>query len=132
MEQAIKNLASLIAAMAAEEARKNSWGTWLLSPLYKKVQESEEVKAQKDIARQERRIEKDMKERRLEAEKAKLKATKTSLETSQVKIDAENEPEGRLDDSRYATKNTGQGKSREAREGKSGTKSKSRADATGA
>lgn len=40
LEQDIKNLASLAAAEKAEQARKNSWGTWMLSPLYKKVDET--------------------------------------------------------------------------------------------
>lgn len=39
LEQEITNLESIVAAEAAEEAQKNSWGTWLLSPIYKKVEE---------------------------------------------------------------------------------------------
>ncbi|KAJ8109500.1 hypothetical protein OPT61_g7413 [Boeremia exigua] len=66
LQKAIQSLDSISAAEAAEEARKYSWGTWLLSPFYKKAEDSEEVKAQKDRARQERRIERDMKERRFD------------------------------------------------------------------
>jgi curved DNA-binding protein CbpA len=87
-EQAIRGLASIAAAEAAVEAQKNSWGTWILSPLYKKVEESEEVKAEKDRARQERRIEKDMKERRLRAVEDRLKTAETSMRDSKAKVDA--------------------------------------------
>jgi hypothetical protein len=87
-EQAIRDLASIAAAEAAVEAQKNSWSTWILSPLYKKVEESEEVKAEKDRARQERRIEKDMKERRLRAVEERLKAAETSMSDSKAKVDA--------------------------------------------
>jgi curved DNA-binding protein CbpA len=77
LEQDIKDLDSILAAEAAAETQKNSWSTWLLSPVYKKAEDSNEEKARKDRARQERRIEKDMKERRLDANKARLKTTET-------------------------------------------------------
>lgn len=48
----------------------------MLSPIYKKAEDSEEEKARKDRERQERRIEKDMKERRLGLKKADLKKRK--------------------------------------------------------
>ena len=55
LEQEIKNLDSIVAAEAATEAQKNSWGTWLLSPIFGKAEEdSEEEKARKDRERQER------------------------------------------------------------------------------
>ena len=72
MEQEIRNLDSIAAAEAAKEAQKNSWTTWLLSPLVKKAEETEEETARKDRRRQERKIEKDMKERRLVLKKADL------------------------------------------------------------
>lgn len=90
LEQEIKGLASISAAEAAEEAQKNSWSAWLLSPVYKKAEDSDEVKAQKDRARQERKIEKDMKERRVEGKRAELKATKAAMERSKIEIDAAN------------------------------------------
>jgi hypothetical protein len=90
LEQEIKGLISIAAAEAAVEAQKNSWSMWLLSPLYKKAEDSEEVKAQKDRARQERRIERDMKERRLDGKRAELKATKAAMERSKTEIDAAN------------------------------------------
>lgn len=90
LEQEINGLVSILAAEAAQEAQKNSWSTWILSPIFKKVEDSNEVKAQKDRARQERRIEKDLKERRLEGKKAALKITKASMEKSKTEIDAAN------------------------------------------
>jgi hypothetical protein len=88
LEQDIKNLDSIFAAEVAVEAQKNSWKAWLLSPLYKKAEESSEEKALKDRARQERRIEKDMKERRLDVQKAELKAIETSIRTAESKMKA--------------------------------------------
>jgi len=86
LEQDIKNLDSIRAAEASEEASKNSWGTWLLSPFYKRPQESEENKAQKDIARQERRVEKDIKERKLYLRRAALKDTENRLKSSETEF----------------------------------------------
>ncbi|RDL31996.1 Uncharacterized protein BP5553_09398 [Venustampulla echinocandica] len=88
LEQEIKNLDSIVAAEAAEEARKNSWGTWLLSPIYKRAEDSEQEKACKDRERQERRIEKDMKERRLELKKADLKKEESLLQKAKEEVDA--------------------------------------------
>ena len=90
LEQQIKNLDSILAAEAAEEAQKNSWGTWLLSPIYKKKEDSEEEKARKDRGRQERRIEKDMKQRRLELRKSDLRKQETSLREAKETFDAAN------------------------------------------
>jgi hypothetical protein len=72
LEHDIGALASIAAAEVAVEARKNSWSTWLLSPLYTQVKESEDEKGRKDRARQERKIEKDLKERRLCLHQAQL------------------------------------------------------------
>jgi len=90
LEQEIKNIASIEAAERAAEASKNSWGTWILSPLYKKVEESEEEKSRKDRDRQERRIEKDLKERRLSLQKAELLKKEDQMEEAKKSIDAEN------------------------------------------
>lgn len=86
LEQDIKNLDSIRAAEASEEASKNSWGTWLLSPFYKRPEESEERKAQKDIARQERRVEKDIKERKLYLRRAALKDIESRLTSSKTEF----------------------------------------------
>ncbi|KAH9208348.1 DnaJ domain-containing protein, partial [Leptodontidium sp. 2 PMI_412] len=88
LEQEIKNLDSIIAAEAAREAQKNSWGNWLLSPIYKKAEDSEEEKARKDRERQERKIEKDMKERRLWLKKADLKEEESLLRKAKEEVDA--------------------------------------------
>lgn len=88
LKQDIENLKSIVAAEVAAEAQKNSWGTWLSSPLYKKEKESEEVKARKDRERQERRVERDMKERRLESKKADLKTHEDGLKRGKYEVDA--------------------------------------------
>ncbi|QSZ29353.1 hypothetical protein DSL72_003867 [Monilinia vaccinii-corymbosi] len=88
LEQGIKNLDSIVAAEAAKRAQENSWGTWLLSSIYKKVEESEEEKERKDRERQERRIEKDMKERRFELKKADLKTKEGLLKRAKEDVDA--------------------------------------------
>ncbi|KAF2816422.1 DnaJ-domain-containing protein [Mytilinidion resinicola] len=88
LEQEIRNLDSILAAEAAAEARKNSWGSWLLSPIYKKAEDSEEEKARKDRGRQERRIEKDLKERRLDLKKADLKKEENLLKKAKEEVDA--------------------------------------------
>jgi hypothetical protein len=63
LEQEIKRLHEIAAAGAAEEAYKKSWGAWLLSPIYKQREETDEGKERKDRGKQERRIENDMKDR---------------------------------------------------------------------
>ncbi|KAH7401830.1 hypothetical protein DE146DRAFT_631121 [Phaeosphaeria sp. MPI-PUGE-AT-0046c] len=88
LEQEIKGLDTISAAEAAVEARKNSWHAWFLSPIYKTPEESDEQKALKEIAKQERRMEKDMKERRLDAQREKLKAAEISTKTAKNEKDA--------------------------------------------
>ncbi|KAJ3573532.1 hypothetical protein NPX13_g4665 [Xylaria arbuscula] len=88
LEQEIKTLVSVAAAVEAEEAKSKSWGTWLLSPIYKKAQPTEEEKALKERHKQERRIEMDMKERRLEAKKKELAEQERLLRNSQAEMDA--------------------------------------------
>jgi len=88
LQQEIKNLDSIRAAEAAAEANKNSWTTWLLSPIYKKPEESEEEKGRKDREKQERRIQRDMKERRLAAKKTALHLQETELRTAKEDADA--------------------------------------------
>jgi hypothetical protein len=92
LEQEIRSLNYVIIAdvrAEMEEAqRKNNWGTWLLSPLFKDQVDSEEEKARKDRVRQERRLEKDMKERRLGWKKADLKKEEALLQTAKAEVDA--------------------------------------------
>ncbi|KAK5687964.1 hypothetical protein LTR17_026612 [Elasticomyces elasticus] len=88
LEQKIRNLDSIIAAEAAVEAQKNSWSTWVLSPVYKKVEDTEDEKARKDIERQEKKMERDMKERRLDSKKADVKKKELLLSKAKAFIDA--------------------------------------------
>jgi hypothetical protein len=88
LKQDIQNLDSIVTAEAAEEAKKNSWGVWLLSPIYKKAEVSHEEKVRKDIERQERKIEKDMKERRLGLKKAELEKEENLLRKGMKEVDA--------------------------------------------
>ncbi|KAI1114009.1 DnaJ domain-containing protein [Nemania sp. NC0429] len=87
LEEAIKGLADAAAAETAEEAWKKSWSAWVLSPIYKQAQLSEEEKANKERKTQERRIETDMKERRLYTKKADLEKQKTLLKDGQAAVD---------------------------------------------
>ncbi|OAG00729.1 uncharacterized protein CC84DRAFT_1180699 [Paraphaeosphaeria sporulosa] len=85
LEKDIMGLVSIAAVEAAEEAQRNSWTTLFLSFIQKKkVEDSEEVKEQKDRERQERRIETDMKERRLQATKAALADKEEQLRIKQA------------------------------------------------
>jgi hypothetical protein len=88
LEQSIKDLDSIAAAEAEVKAQKNSWTTWLFSPLYKRVEDSEEEKLRKDRAKQERRIEKDIKERRLIMKKEEMKKEQVLLATAKQQVDA--------------------------------------------
>lgn len=84
----IGRLEGIARVEAEEEARKKSWRAWVLSSMHKKAEESEDERALKDRARQERRIEKDMKERRVEGLKRDLVATERSLEAEKGIVDA--------------------------------------------
>ncbi|ESZ89996.1 hypothetical protein SBOR_9618 [Sclerotinia borealis F-4128] len=88
LEQQIKNLEVIMAAEVAKKAQENSWGTWLLSPIYKKAEDTEEEKERKDRERQEIRIEKDMKERRLDMKRDDLKKKEILLKRGQEEVDA--------------------------------------------
>ncbi|CZT08781.1 uncharacterized protein RAG0_13761 [Rhynchosporium agropyri] len=63
-------------------------GAWLLSPLYKRAEDSKEEKARKDRRRQERRFEKDMKERRLGPKKMDLKKGEDLFRKAKENVDA--------------------------------------------
>lgn len=93
-----------------------------MSPFYKKVEEPEDVKARKDIERQERRIEKDMKERRLQARKAELSAEEDRCRKAKEQVDAAD----RLDNEKIrailAKRAARENKAREERERQEWTK----------
>lgn len=82
LKEEIENLASTAAAEVSGEAN-NNWSSWILSSITNNNEDSEEVKAQKEIKRQERRIEKDMKERKLTECHEKLKAEEALLKKAQ-------------------------------------------------
>jgi DNA repair exonuclease SbcCD ATPase subunit len=88
LQQQIKNLDSIAAAEAAAEAQRNSWGAWLLSPIYKRAEISEEERSQKDRERQERRIQKDMKDRWLIEKNADLRTQNNLLEKAKKEVEA--------------------------------------------
>ncbi|PPJ59568.1 hypothetical protein CBER1_11689 [Cercospora berteroae] len=83
LENSIDILASISTAEAAEDARKNSWGAWFLSQVSRQVHESEDDMARKDRQRQERRVEKDLKERQVEMLKAQLRDKENLLQQSE-------------------------------------------------
>ncbi|KAF7856921.1 hypothetical protein EAF04_009681 [Stromatinia cepivora] len=89
LQQEIKSLDSIEAFEARKKARENSWGTWLVSPISKKVEGSEEEKERKDRERQKRRIEKDWRERRLELGRALLKELERLFKDAEKELDAE-------------------------------------------
>ncbi|KAF3002374.1 hypothetical protein E8E13_001003 [Curvularia kusanoi] len=82
LEREITTLVTILAAEATVEAQKNT--------LYKRAEDNEEEKERKDRARQERRIEKDLKERRLDSMKAGLKTQEDLLDNEQEKVDMAN------------------------------------------
>lgn len=88
LEEEIKAFDTIVAAEAAEHAQKNSWGTWLLSLIYKKAEDSEQEKARKDRERQEKRIEKDMKERQLGSRRVALEKEEGLLRKVKEEIGA--------------------------------------------
>jgi hypothetical protein len=88
LEQDIEDFNSILRAEVAAEAKKNSWGAWLLSPIYKRAEDTEDVKARKDRERQERRIGKDMKERWLDVKRAGLEKEEILLRKEKEEADA--------------------------------------------
>ncbi|KAI3322864.1 DnaJ domain-containing protein [Xylariaceae sp. AK1471] len=87
LEQEIKTLVGIAAAVGAEEAWSKSWGAWFLSPIYKQAQLTDEDKARKERQNQERRIETDMKERRLEVKKKDLEKQERLFKNGQGETD---------------------------------------------
>lgn len=91
LKQSIELLKKNDAMEDAEEARKNGWGAWLLSPLIKREVVSEDEKERKDRSRQERKIEMNLKERRIEAKSAELDKEKDLLRAAQRKVELEDQ-----------------------------------------
>ncbi|KAI0973649.1 DnaJ domain-containing protein [Xylaria arbuscula] len=88
LEQEIKKLDDITNAEVEAESWNKSWSAWLLSPIYKKAQVSDEENERKERQKQERRIEKDMKERRLYSEKEDLKKQETLMTNGEAEIDS--------------------------------------------
>lgn len=88
LEQEIKNLESSLSAETATKAQNKSQRTRLLSPFYNKVEDSEEEKTDKDRSRQERTIEQDMKERRLEMKKAEVEREENLIKRAKEEVEA--------------------------------------------
>ncbi|KAI1293211.1 DnaJ domain-containing protein [Xylaria venustula] len=116
LEQEIKTLDDITKAEAEVESWNKSWRAWLLSPIYKKEHVSDEENERKEILRQERRIEKDWKERRLYSEKEDLKKQETLMKNSEAEIDSAD----RIDDWKIKSLrfkiNAREAREREARE----------------
>jgi hypothetical protein len=70
------------------EAHKNSWGASFLSPLTKKVKVSKETKAHDERKSKERRIEQDLKERRLTLQKVQLQEKESGMKQAEERNDA--------------------------------------------
>ncbi|KAF7889077.1 hypothetical protein EAF00_009377 [Botryotinia globosa] len=97
LKQSIELLKKNDAIEDAEEARKNGWGAWLLSPLIKREVVSEDEKERKDRSRQERKIEMNLKERRIEAKNAELDKEKGLLRMAQREVElADQVDDGKL------------------------------------
>ncbi|KAF2971283.1 hypothetical protein GQX73_g2277 [Xylaria multiplex] len=95
LEIEINSLQSAATAEAAQEARNNGWSAWILSPIYKRAQVSEEEKALKERQKQERRIQQDMKERRLYSKREDLKKQETLLNAGEAEVDSADQIDNR-------------------------------------
>lgn len=83
-QNAIDVLAGIISkAEAAEDAQKKNWGIWFFNQVSKTAVAREDEIARKDRQRQERRIEKDFKERKIETLKAQLQEKEKMLQQSE-------------------------------------------------
>ncbi|TGO38201.1 hypothetical protein BHYA_0080g00490 [Botrytis hyacinthi] len=97
LKQSIELLKKNDAIEDVEQAWKDGWGAWLLSPLIKREVVSEDEKERKDRSRQERKIEMNLKERRIEAKSAELDKEKGLLRTAQREMElADQVDDGKL------------------------------------
>ncbi|KAF7953181.1 hypothetical protein EAE96_006396 [Botrytis aclada] len=97
LKQSIELLKKNDAIEDVEEAWRNGWGAWLLSPIIKRAEFSEDEKERKDRSRQERKIEMDLKERRIGAKSAELDKEKGLLHTAQREVElADQVDDGKL------------------------------------
>ncbi|KAF5871254.1 putative curved dna-binding protein [Botrytis fragariae] len=97
LKQSIELLKKNDAVEDMEEAWRNGWGAWLLSPLVKRAVVSEDEKERKDRSRQERKIEMDLKERRIGVKSVELDKEKDLLQTAQREVElADQVDDGKL------------------------------------
>jgi hypothetical protein len=87
LQTAIRDIDSIGIAEAAEEAAAKSWSRWILSPLYKKPVETEELKERKMRERIQRLHNKSFKETCLERNKKELLTQKGLLKQKQEEFE---------------------------------------------
>ena len=73
-----------------KEKERNSWMTYLLSPIYGRIQETEEEKQYREVERLQRVASRSIKEKELAREEGQLQRFKDLLKRTNDKIDAEN------------------------------------------
>jgi hypothetical protein len=95
LQTAIRDIDSIGKAEAAEEAAAKSWSTWILSPLYKKPVETEEVKERKMRERIQRLHNRTFKEKDLEKKKVELRVQEDLLEQNREYFESSNRRDDR-------------------------------------
>jgi hypothetical protein len=95
IQTVILDIDSIDKAEAAEEAAAKSWSTWILSPLYKKPVETEEVKERKARERIQRHHNRTFKQKDLERKKAELLAREYLLKQKLEEFESSNRRDDR-------------------------------------
>jgi hypothetical protein len=85
----IQHLQKLDDEAARKEQERNSWWTYLSSPIYGRVQESEEEKRERDVKRLQRTASRSVKTAELSREEAGLRSWKERLESTNKQIAGE-------------------------------------------
>jgi hypothetical protein len=88
LERDIRDSEAIDATELAEEQQKDSWSSWLLSSVYKPVEESEEEKERKRKRKQERRAEKDRMKKRLVDRKVDVRGQVDSFNRARERFEA--------------------------------------------
>ena len=89
LEQELEGIVDAAAtAEAAAQAQDSTWSAWLLHPITWPVEVGEEETVHQERQKQERKIEQDMKGRRLEYAKADLKSAEDALAQAKQERDA--------------------------------------------
>ncbi|KAI0140422.1 DnaJ domain-containing protein [Xylariaceae sp. FL1272] len=87
VDREMQDLSSIIAADAAEQSWERSWGAWILSPIYRKAEATEDEKETKEKQRQERIIQRDMKERRLDSAREECRKREIQLDSAGKEVE---------------------------------------------